>query len=97
MPLVKIKQRFQVTIPSSIRGMIPLDVGDMLEATVNNDGILLKPQVVFDRKKTVSELKKAFAAINKKSPLADRTDDEIMAEAIKIVKEVRSERKSKKT
>ena len=46
MPLVKVKQRYQVTIPASVRAKASLDVGDMLEVSVSEDGILLKPQAV---------------------------------------------------
>ncbi|MCD6295274.1 MAG: AbrB/MazE/SpoVT family DNA-binding domain-containing protein [Deltaproteobacteria bacterium] len=96
MPLVKVKQRYQITIPSSIRGKVPLDVGDMLEATISEDGILLKPQTVLDRKKIAGKLRKAFAAINKKSPYARMSDEEIMEAAIGVVGQVRTDQKAGK-
>mgnify|MGYP001827132800 FL=1 len=43
MPLVKVKQKYQVTIPATIREQVELGVGDMLEATISKEGILLKP------------------------------------------------------
>lgn len=96
MPLVKVKQRYQITIPASIRGKVPLGVGDMLDVTISKDGILLKPQTILERKKVAGKLRKAFAAINEKSPYARMSDEEIMEEAIGIVGQVRTDRKAGK-
>ncbi|MCK5784419.1 MAG: AbrB/MazE/SpoVT family DNA-binding domain-containing protein [Desulfobacterales bacterium] len=43
MPLVKIKDKFQVTIPASIRKAIELDIGDLLEV---NDQVTPSSQAV---------------------------------------------------
>lgn len=53
-PLTKVKEKFQVTIPTEVRKTIRLAVGDILEATVKNNVIILKPKAVVDRK-TVEE------------------------------------------
>ena len=49
MPLVRIKQKFQVTIPDHVRKQVGLEVGDFLEATAKGNVITLKPKVVVDR------------------------------------------------
>ena len=49
MSLVKVKNKFQLTIPAEIRDKVKLEVGDILEATVQNKNIVLKPKVVADR------------------------------------------------
>jgi AbrB family looped-hinge helix DNA binding protein len=49
MPLVKVKENFQVTIPTEIRGKMHIVVGDLLEAVVRNNVIELKPKTVVDR------------------------------------------------
>lgn len=49
MPLVKIKEKFQVTIPNEIRSKIHLEIGDLLEAQVKNNTIVLKAKEVVDR------------------------------------------------
>src|SRR5215210_1884975 len=49
MPLVRIKQKFQVTIPDHVRKQAGLEVGDFLEATAKGNVITLKPKVVVDR------------------------------------------------
>ncbi len=49
MPLVRIKQKFQVTIPDHVRKQVGLEVGDFMEATAKGNVILLKPKTVVDR------------------------------------------------
>jgi AbrB family looped-hinge helix DNA binding protein len=49
MSLVKVKNKFQLTIPAEIRDKVKLEVGDILEVTVQNKNIVLKPKVVVDR------------------------------------------------
>lgn len=53
MPLVKVKEKYQVTLPSSIRQKVGLSVGDLLEAEVKGNKITLTPKTVVDR--TVEE------------------------------------------
>ena len=49
MPLVKIKEKYQVTLPASLRRKAGLAVGDLLEATVEGKKITLTPKSVVDR------------------------------------------------
>jgi len=49
MPIVRIKQKFQVTIPDHVRKQAGLEVGDFLEATAKGNIITLKPKAVIDR------------------------------------------------
>lgn len=49
MSLVKVKDKFQVTIPTKIRKQARLGVGDLLEVAVQNKTILLKPKALVDR------------------------------------------------
>lgn len=49
LPLVTIKPKFQVTLPANLRTELHLEEGDLLEATVENKSIVLKPKVVVDR------------------------------------------------
>jgi len=41
--LVRVKEKFQVTIPASLRKSASLELGDYLEASRWGDGILLRP------------------------------------------------------
>ena len=49
MPLVKVKEKFQVTLPTSVRQKAGVAVGDLLEAQVQGRKITLTPKRVVDR------------------------------------------------
>ena len=49
--LVRIKEKYQVTIPAKLRELVPVHTGDYLEASVYQDGILLRPKRVIDTPK----------------------------------------------
>lgn len=48
---IKIKQKYQVTIPASLRKRLELQEGDVLEAREQDGAILLVPQVLVSRKR----------------------------------------------
>lgn len=49
MPLVKVKEKYQVTLPSAVRQKAGVAVGDLLEARVQGKKITLTPKVAVDR------------------------------------------------
>ena len=49
MPLVKVKEKYQVTLPASVRQKVGVGVGDLLEAKVQGKKITLTPKRVIDR------------------------------------------------
>ena len=49
MPLVKVKPKFQVTIPPAVRQELGLEVGDFLEARVQAHRLVLTPKAVVDK------------------------------------------------
>ena len=49
MPLVRIKQKFQVTIPANIRAKLGLEEGELLEASTKGGTIVLTPKAVVNR------------------------------------------------
>lgn len=49
MPLVKVKEKYQVTLPASVRQKAKVAVGDLLEATVEGKKITLTPKSIVDR------------------------------------------------
>jgi AbrB family looped-hinge helix DNA binding protein len=49
MPLVSVKNKYQVVIPQSVREQIGLNVGDLLEARVERGKITFTPKSVVDR------------------------------------------------
>ena len=49
MTLVKVKEKYQVTLPAALREKAGLEVGDLLEAKVVGRKITLTPKTVLDR------------------------------------------------
>lgn len=49
MPLVKVKEKYQVTLPASLRKKVGVAVGDLLEVQVQGKKITLTPKVAVDR------------------------------------------------
>ena len=49
MPLAKVKQKGQVTIPANIREHLGLDEGDYVEVTTEGSRIMLTPEEITDR------------------------------------------------
>lgn len=49
MTFVKVKSKFQVTLPKVIRNKTRLKVGDVLEAKVEGEKVTLTPQSLIDR------------------------------------------------
>ena len=49
MALVKVKEKFQVTLPAEVCKKADLTVGDLLEAKVQGKKITLTPKTILDR------------------------------------------------
>jgi len=49
MELVKIRKKFQITLPLSIRGKLALEEGDFMTAEVRGDEIVLHPKKLIDK------------------------------------------------
>lgn len=49
MPLITVKTKYQVTLPTSVRQRAGVNVGDILEARVEGKTITLTPKSIIDR------------------------------------------------
>lgn len=49
MSLIKIKNKYQITIPTPIRKKAGIEVGDLVEAEVKDSKIVLTPKALIDR------------------------------------------------
>jgi len=49
MPLVRVKTKYQVTLPNAVRRQVRVGVGDILEAKVEKGKITLTPKSLVDR------------------------------------------------
>ena len=93
MPLVTVKPKFQVTIPAKLRRGLNLREGDLLEATVVGNGILLQEEV--DR--NAAAVASILTRIETLPEDAGRSEDEIMEDVIADIARARSERRAHET
>jgi len=63
--LVKVKAKYQVTLPASVRQKAGVAVGDLLEARVEGKKITLMPKVVVDRNFIEKRLAEGLEDLNK--------------------------------
>ncbi len=49
MDIVAVKTKFQIVIPQHIREQVPLEIGDLLEARVEDGKITFTPKSLIDR------------------------------------------------
>ena len=82
MPLVTVKPKFQVTIPARLRRGINLNEGDVIEATIVGDGILLRPMDMVERNAAADRIAATFAATEPSSEDVGRSEAEIMEDTI---------------
>lgn len=49
MDIVTVKEKFQIVIPQHVREQVRIEVGDILEATVEGGNIVFTPKTLVDR------------------------------------------------
>jgi len=94
MPLVTVKPKFQVTIPAKLRELIDLREGDLLDATLVADGILLRPKAVVDRAAVADRIEAVFRDARPSAEDESRTEAEIMEDVIAEVAKARTEKRN---
>jgi AbrB family looped-hinge helix DNA binding protein len=92
MPLVTVKTKYQVTLPTSVRKQAGLAVGDVLEAKVVGNKITLTPKGVIDRvlSRALEEVRKGHTY----GPFA--TAEEMIRDLHKRTAQIRRKKKSAK-
>ena len=95
MSIVTVKPKFQVTIPAKLRRGIDLREGDILEATLVDNGILFKPKEVIDRVATANLIAEKFAATRPSSEDRGRSENEVMEDTIDEITQTRRECRSR--
>jgi AbrB family looped-hinge helix DNA binding protein len=89
MALVTIKDKFQVTIPAKLRERIGVRSGDLMEATVEGDGILLRPKAVVDRAAVADQLEQILADTPPTAEDQGKPEETILEDAIADVASAR--------
>jgi AbrB family looped-hinge helix DNA binding protein len=86
MSLVNVKSKFQVTIPTEVREAAQIEVGDILEATVQGTTIVLTPKAVVDRadaRKRLLEVMDRVHARQRPSKQSPKAEEEWIARQVK--------------
>ncbi len=95
MPLVTVKPKFQVTIPAKLRRGMNLQEGDVMEATIMGNGILLRPMEIVYRASVADRIAAHFLAAEQSLDNIGRTEDEIMEQTVAEIAESRRERRDR--
>jgi AbrB family looped-hinge helix DNA binding protein len=69
MALVRVKGKYQVTIPKEVRRKLGLRVGDYLEVEVQGSTILLKPKALLDKDEALEKLRALLEKLGKSGRL----------------------------
>jgi len=87
-PLVRVKTKYQVTLPTAVREQAGVRLGDLLEAKVEEGKITLTPKSVIDRgiAESLAEFKKGLSY----GPF--KTAEEMLASLHRDARKLRSKR-----
>ena len=66
MPAIKVLRHGQVTLPKELREELHIDEGDILEAEISNDQIVLKPKVLIDKTKAWKRLSAVMERVGRR-------------------------------
>lgn len=91
MSLVKIKRFSQVTLPPDVRKKFNLNEGDYLEAEAVEDGILLKPVAVVERKRAWNRLFDVLDTVEERKPKRRKNAQQEEEEITEMVKDFRKQ------
>jgi AbrB family looped-hinge helix DNA binding protein len=89
LPLVRVKEKFQVTIPTELREALHLAVGDILEATIEHETIVLKPKAVVDRTEAWNSVIDVMERVHAKQRPSSSDPKEQEEEIAREIKEYR--------
>jgi AbrB family looped-hinge helix DNA binding protein len=89
MTLVRVKGKYQVTIPKEVRRKLGLRVGDYLEVEVQGSAILLKPKALLDKDETLEKLRALLEKLREKRVAL--SEEEVEREVLEALRAVRNE------
>jgi hypothetical protein len=76
--------------------VLHLAVGDLLEATIENNVIVLKPKIVVDRAQAWAKMEHAMASVEDRAPHPHQSPQEQEEEIAAIIKDYRQEQHAKR-
>jgi AbrB family looped-hinge helix DNA binding protein len=96
MPVVRVKRKFQVTIPAEVRKRLGLAEGDYLEVTEEENHIVLRPKAVVDRpnETALAQLEAVLDRIREQGGVSEEEVEKDVLEAIRAMRaETRAHRR----
>jgi AbrB family looped-hinge helix DNA binding protein len=93
MPVVKIMQHGQITIPKKFREVLGLKKGDLAEAEIEENRIVITPKKLV-KNKALSELFELLDDVHAKNK--GFTEEEVAQDVMKAIAELREEEYAKK-
>ncbi len=88
MPLIKVKEKYQVTIPATIRKELSLKIGDVLEAELDGDQIVMKPKMIVDKADSWEKLFEVLKRVHSQNSQFE--PEEIETDVLEAIREYRS-------
>jgi antitoxin component of MazEF toxin-antitoxin module len=89
LPLVKVKEKFHITLPAALWNALHLAVGDLLETTIQDNMLVLEPKAVVDRAQPWAKIERAMASVENCASNSQQSPQEQEEELVGIVKEYR--------
>ena len=91
MAVVKVKEKYQVTIPAEIRKRLALKVGDYLEVETRGPTIVLTAKAMIDKEKKEAweRLGKLLDRVHHK--IGDVPEDEVERDVLEAIRAVREQ------
>lgn len=95
MSIVKIMEHGQVTIPKKIRETLGLKKGDLAEAELRGDEIVITPKRLVDKKeKAWKEMEALLQTVHERSQ--GFTEEEVADDVLQAIAEYREEKRARK-
>ena len=90
MPLVKVGEAADITLPEDVREALKLKPGDLLRTEVVEGGVVLTP---LSREEALTMIREARKSVEWTGPGPEPGDDEVMELAVETIKEVRRDQR----
>ena len=95
MSIVKIMEHGQVTIPKKIRDILGIKKGDLAEAELRGDEIVITPKRLVDKKeKAWKEMEALLQTVHERSQ--GFTEEEVADDVLQAIAEYREEKRARK-
>ncbi len=66
MPTVKVLRHGQLTLPKRLRDQLHISAGDILEAEIQDDAIVLRPKVLLDKNQAGQKLRAVMEQVGRR-------------------------------